>query len=178
MEQNPTWASTLGDRRWNDRWEDASLAAIQGRHEHDLGVIVRLKKIDRSRLSPKDQLNYDLFQKQYETNAEEHQYRWYLVPVNQSEGIQTVDELADALRFQTVKDYEDWIARLRALPVYMEQTIALMREGVRTRIVQPKVIMERIPAQIDKQLETCPERQRAFYKPFRAFRNRSLSQIG
>ena len=168
MEQNPTWASTLGDRRWNDRWEDASLAAIQGRHEHDLEVIVRLKKINRSRLSPKDQLNYDLFQKQYETNVEEHQYRWYLVPLNQREGIQTVDELADALRFQTVKDYEDWIARLRALPVYMDQTIALMREGVRTRIVQPKAVMERIPAQIDKQLAGTAEAS-AFYKPFRTF---------
>ncbi|MEO8427252.1 MAG: DUF885 domain-containing protein, partial [Verrucomicrobiota bacterium] len=168
MEQSPTWASSLGDRRWNDRWEDASLAAIQGRHEHDLGVLVRLKKINRSRLSPKDQLNYDLFQKQYETNIEEHQYRWYLVPLNQREGIQTVDELADALRFQTVKDYEDWIARLRSLPVYMDQTIALMREGVRTRIVQPKVVMERIPAQIDKQLVDTAEAS-AFYKPFRTF---------
>src|SRR4030095_9088052 len=116
----------------------------------------------------KDQLNYDLFQKQYETNVEEHQYRWYLVPLNQREGIQTVDELADALRFQTVKDYEDWIARLRALPIYMDQTIALMREGVRTRIVQPKVVMERVPAQIGKQLVDTAEAS-AFYKPFRTF---------
>ena len=144
MEQNPTWASQLGDRRWNDRWEDASLAAIEQRHGHASDVLARLKKIDRRKLSPKDQLNYDLFQKHYETATEEHAYHWYLAPLNQREGIQTADELADALRFETVKDYEDWIARLRSFPVYLDQTIALMREGIRERIVQSKIVMDQM----------------------------------
>ena len=42
MEQHPTWASTLGDRRWNDRWSDISLDAIVRRHEHNREVIVKL----------------------------------------------------------------------------------------------------------------------------------------
>ena len=168
MEQNPTWASQLGDRRWNDRWEDASLAAIEQRHGHASDVLARLKKIDRRKLSPKDQLNYDLFQKHYETATEEHAYHWYLAPLNQREGIQTADELADALRFETVKDYEDWIARLRSFPAYLDQTIALMREGIRERIVQPKIVMQRVPRQIDNQIVAAPEKS-PFYKPFQNF---------
>jgi uncharacterized protein (DUF885 family) len=168
LEQNPTMASQLGDRRWNDRWEDVSLAAIQRQHEHARDVLSRLKKIDRRKLSRADQLNGDLFQKEYETSIEEHQFRWYLVPLNQREGIQTADELADALRFGTVKDYEDWVARLRAFPAYLDQTITLMREGIHARILQPKVTMQRVPAQIDKQIVETPEKS-PFYKPFQDF---------
>jgi uncharacterized protein (DUF885 family) len=168
MEQAPTWASELGDRRWNDRWPDVSLAAIQQRHDHAHDALTRLEKIDRRKLSPLDQLNFDLFAKEQETSREEHQYRWHLVPLNQREGIQTADELADALRFETVKDYEDWIARLRTIPIYLDQTIALMREGIRERMVQPKITMQRVPGQIDKQIVDAPEAS-PFYKPFKKF---------
>ncbi len=74
------------------------------------------------------------------------------MPLNQRGGIQTQNELADSLRFETVKDYEDWIARMNAFPVYMDQTIALMREGIAAKMLLPKVIMQRMPAQIDKQI--------------------------
>jgi uncharacterized protein (DUF885 family) len=168
MEQNPTWASRLGDRRWNDRWEDLSLAAIERRQQHRLETLARLKTIDRARLTPADQLNYDLFKKDYETDVEQHQFRLYLMPVHQREGVQSSDELADALRFQNVKDYEDWIARLRAFPRLMEQTLALMREGVRGRMMWPKVVLQRVPAQLDKQIVARPE-DSPFYKPFREF---------
>jgi uncharacterized protein (DUF885 family) len=168
LQQNPTRASRLGDRRWNDRWPDVSLAAIKSRHEHDLEVLNQLVKIDRSKLSTADQLNYDLFKKDYENSIEEYQYRWFLVPLNQRGGIQTENELADSLRFETVKDYEDWIARLKAFPLYMEQTIALMREGIAAHMVLPKVIMQRIPAQIDKQIVASAD-QSLFYKPFKHF---------
>ncbi|HKO96933.1 MAG TPA: DUF885 domain-containing protein [Pyrinomonadaceae bacterium] len=168
LQQSPTRASQLGDRRWNDRWTDLSLAAIKARHEHDQVVLQQLAKIDRSKLSSSDQLNYDLFKKGYETDIEAYKYRWYLAPLNQRGGIQTQNELADSLRFETVKDYEDWIARLKAFPVYMDQTIALMSEGIKARVLLPKVIMQRVPAQIDRQLVEKPE-DSLFYKPFKRF---------
>jgi len=168
LQQDPTRASRLGDRRWNDRWGDVSLTAIKSRHDHDLEVLRQLATIDRGRLSTADQLNYDLFRKGYESSVEEYQYRWYLIPLNQRGGIQTENELADSLRFETVKDYEDWVARLKAFPVYMEQTIALMHEGIAAHMVLPKVIMQRIPAQIDKQIVAHAD-ESLFYKPFKRF---------
>src|SRR5215467_9538785 len=64
-QQSPESASERGDRRWNDRWSDQTLAAIAQRNQHYQDVLVRLSKIDRSKLSAADQLNYDLFQKRY-----------------------------------------------------------------------------------------------------------------
>ena len=116
LEQHPTWASRLGDRRWNDRWEDRSLDSIDRQHSHNIEVLAKLKAIDREALSPSDQLNYDLFSKDYENEIEGHRYRWYLIPINQLWGVQNMDDLANALLFERVKDYDDWLARLRAFP--------------------------------------------------------------
>ena len=168
MEQHPRWASTLGDRRWNDRWEDRSLNAIEKRHGHNIEVLSKLRAIDRSALSPPDRLNYDLFLKDYQDEVEGHQYGWYLIPLDHRGGIQTADELADALRFETVKDFDDWLARLRAFPTYMEQTIVLMRDGIKARMILPKIVLGRIPAQIDHQIVTDPKAS-PFYKPFRHY---------
>jgi uncharacterized protein (DUF885 family) len=88
-----------------------------------------------------------------------------LLPVNQRGGIQTIDTLTEVLQFETAKDYADWIARMNSFPIYMDQTIGLMREGMRVGMKYPKVIMQRIPAQIDKQL-VDPE-QSGFYGPFK-----------
>jgi uncharacterized protein (DUF885 family) len=46
MEQNPGRASSMGDRRWNDRWSDQSLEAIKKREEHATAALARLKKFD------------------------------------------------------------------------------------------------------------------------------------
>lgn len=168
LSQNPTRASSMGDRRWNDRWRDMSLEAIKRRYDHNVEVLAALAKIDRSKLSPRDQLNYDLFKRDYENSVEEFKFRWYLVPLNQRGGIQTEDELSSSLRFETVKDYEDWIARLKAFPVYMDQHIEVMREGIKARMLLPRVIMNRIPAQIDKQIVAHAD-QSGFYRPFKRF---------
>jgi len=168
MEQNPTWASSLGDRRWNDRWPDVSLEAVEKRHAHDREVLVKLRSIPRSRLSAGPRLNYDLFEREYSTEIEGHAYRWHLIPLNQRGGIQTSDELAGELRFETVKDYEDWVARLGGFAAYMDQTIALMRAGIRARMVLPKVVLERIPAQIEKQIVDDPGTS-PFFRPLLRF---------
>jgi len=168
MRQDPEWASNLGDRRFNDRWSDKSMEAIVRAEEHNKETLGRLTKIDRAALPAADRLNYDLFVKRIEKNQERHRFHQYLIPLNQRDGIQTTSELGESLRFETVKDYEDWLARLNAFPALMDQTIALMRQGIRERIVHPKVIMQRLPAQIDKQIVDDPV-QSPYYKPFRQF---------
>jgi uncharacterized protein (DUF885 family) len=168
LEQHPTWASRLGDRRWNERWEDRSLDSIARQHSHNIEALAKLKAIDRDALSASDQLNYDLFAKDCENAIEEHRYRWYLMPINQLWGVQNMDDLARALPFERLKDYEDWLARLRGFPTYIEQTIVLMREGIRQRMILPKIVLERIPAQIDHQIVNDPK-DSPFYKPFMQF---------
>ena len=168
MEQSPVRASFMGDRRWNDRWGDQSLDAIRKREEHAKDALVRLKKFDRAQFSAADQLNYDLFKKDLEQDIEGDKFHSYLMPITQRGGIQTLDELGDRLRFETLKDFEDWVARLRAFPTLMDQNIALMKEGAKTHVMWPKIVLNRVPAQIDKQLVAKPE-DSPFFKPFKKF---------
>lgn len=168
LQDNPTFASSLGDRRYNDRWGERSLASYERREARARQALAVLSHINRNALLPADKLNYDLFKDETENDIERFKYRLYLLPVSQSDGIQTSDQLADRLRFETVKDYEDWIGRLRAFPELMEQTIALMREGVRARIMQPKILMQRVPRQLDAQTPARPD-DSPFFKPFTQF---------
>src|SRR5437588_11317078 len=68
MEQSPARASSMGDRRWNDRCGDQSLEAIHKREAHTRDALERLKKFDRGQLPPADQVNYDLFKKDLEND--------------------------------------------------------------------------------------------------------------
>jgi uncharacterized protein (DUF885 family) len=168
MQDRPEEASEMGDRRWNDQWMDMSLEAYSRRDQHDKEVLAELAKIDRKSLNKTDQLNYDLFQKRFQDRVEQYKFHWFLMSFNQREGPQTSDELGDSLRFDSLKDYSDWLARMRTFPVHLDQEIALLRQGIHERMVHPRIIMERIPAQIDKQIVSDPT-QSGFYKPFRHF---------
>ena len=168
LAQNPGFASFLGDKRYNDRWTDLSLTAIAARHEHDQQTLAQLVRINRAQLSAADQLNYDLFKKDLDTSIEGYQFRGFLLPVNQRGGVQAQDELAELLRFNSIKDYENWIKRLNALPQVIEQTTALMRLGMREKILWPRVVLERVTAQIDKQVVADAE-QSPFYAPLKTF---------
>ena len=166
LETSPTFASYLGDKRYNNRWSDQSLNAIKSHNQHRIETLANLKKINRTALSDKDKLNFDLFQKDLESALDNFKTQLYLLPINQRGGIQTSDELAEFIQFQTVKDYEDWIARLNAFPVLMEQNLALMKEGKANGMIWSKQVLTRVPAQIDKQIVATAE-QSSFYAPFK-----------
>lgn len=168
LEQNPVFASLLGDRRWNDRWEDLSLTAIKEREDHVRATLARLRGIDRNALAPADQLNYDLFLNDTQAEFKASELRLYLLPISQRGGIQLSDGIAEQLRFETVKDYEDWIARLNAFPRLTSQTMTLMREGMKSKMLWPKVVMERVLDQMVRQLFAKPE-DSGYFKPFLHF---------
>lgn len=168
LRQSPEQASYVGDRRYNDRWSDMSLAAIAQREAADRKALERLQAFDREALSEADKLHYDVMLWDLRNAVERQKYREYLRPVSQRGGVQNAEEMAEVLPFATVKDYEDWLSRMRALPTLVEQTTVLMREGVKARNTPPRVLMQRVPAQIKAQLVDDPARS-PFFKPFSRF---------
>ena len=166
LQRDPVFASSLGDKRYQDRWADESLAAKERAHQEDEALMAALKAILPSELNAVDQVNYRLFERALADRMERYRLRWHLVPLNQRGGIQTAEQIADEIRFETVQDYRAWLARIDAFPVYMDQTIQLMRAGIEARLVHARIIMERIPAQIDAQIVADPADSR-FFKPFR-----------
>ena len=134
LSQDPVGASYLGDRRWNDRWPDISSDALAARHAHRESVLKELAAIAREQLPATDRTSYDIFKYQSEMAVEGFQHRYHLIRTTTTDGVQNSEQIVDALRFQTIKDYDDWLARLDAFPTYVEQNIALMRQGLKTNV--------------------------------------------
>jgi uncharacterized protein (DUF885 family) len=152
LEDSPVFASFLGDRRWNDSWGDNSIESIAASNARDVAVLERLAAIDRAALPQDEQVNYDLFQREYRDRVEGFGYRGFLITFNQRGGVQTLNQVSDSLRFTEVQDYRDWNARLRGVGEVVAQTIALSRIAIDEGRMQPRVIMQRIPPQIEAQL--------------------------
>jgi uncharacterized protein (DUF885 family) len=167
LAENPLEASALGDPRYNDRWPDESLEAYARRHKADVDAARRLEAIDRDQLTVADRLNYDLFRRDLDNRIEADGYRTFLMPLDHQGGIQSAaDLLTRSVRMTQPKDFEAYIARLEAFGRYTDQTIGLLRQGIKEGRVQPRVLMERLPRQLEQQIVEKPE-DSAFYAPMR-----------
>lgn len=166
LRENPLMASYLGDRRYNDKLPDLSPAAFERQAQALRDSLATLERIDRSKLSPADQLNFDLYRRELRVAIDALAFPSHRLAVDQRGGVHLLAvQMAPALRFETAKDYADWIARLRAYGTLVDQNITLLREGMATGWVAPKAVMQRVPAQIAAQRVAAPE-DSSFYKPF------------
>ena len=171
LQDNPRAASYLGDKRFNAKWADLTLKALAQRDTQYRRWIDRANRVDPKTLSPEDQLNRELFKRLYQDRLDTYRFMAHLRAVDQlnySSGILTANEMTEVIDFQSVRDYEDWLARLRSMDRYVDDTIALMREGIRRRNVQPRIITERVAKQLEAHLVDDPTRS-AFYQPFKQF---------
>lgn len=170
MREHPTWASELGDLRYASRWPDVSLGHLREADAHDRAAAARLAALHARDLSPEDELSYRLYERKLAETIRAQPFHLETLAVNQRGGLQTVDEVADALPFKTDRDFADWNARLRAFGTYTDQTIALLAEGVRLGMTHPRVVMDRVTRQIDAQasdaIASDPQRS-PFFAPYR-----------
>ncbi len=166
---NPEWATRLGDNRYNDRLNDVSFAAVQKRQDEQRSLLETVKSIKREKLSPNDQLNYDLFRQRIERDIAGYSYLTHLMPMDQMGGIQIgFADLPDYMPYKTVQDYENYLARLKAFPAKVEQIIELMQRGIQTNWVPPRIVLrsvsDQIKAQYDQEIDNSP-----LWKPFQEF---------
>jgi prolyl oligopeptidase len=168
LKEWPTFASSLGDKRYNRVWNDLSFEAITRRQAHARDVLAELDQFSLAELSPEQRLNARLFREQLVMEIDGFRFHSEYVPIDQRGGLQDQHSVSETISFDSVTDFEDWLARLQAFPLLVEQTTALMRAGMAAGIVQPKVVMQRIPAQLAQQVVEDPT-ESPFYQPFQQF---------
>ncbi len=149
---NPLFASRLGDRRFDARWPDLSIEAIERRQQDQREFLDRLSTIDGTRLDESARLNYDLFRRELQNDLEAWRFRGYLMPVHHRGGVQNLDATAETLRLATVGDYENWLERMAGVQKYIAQTMDLQERGRRAGYMPPAILMQRVPEQIAAQL--------------------------
>ncbi len=163
--ENATYSGYPGQ---NDRWTDLSVAAIK-RRQADFGSELKVvRAINRTRLNPADQLSYDIFKRGVEEFIAGMRFPGDVLQITQLGGPQTSASTIGSMPATTVKDYADIIARLRALPTVVDQTIALLDSGIRIGVTPPRITLRDVPGQIRDLIPEDPLKS-ALLAPFTSF---------
>ena len=166
MSQHPEYLTYRGDRSGNDRWTDMSLAAHIERDNQRGEFQRRLQAIEITALSEDNQLNYRMFQRRLEGARKEQALGLNLMSLNMRDGPQHQYTVLEYTPMQDEVDNRNWLARMQALPTLLAQYRELLEEGVSFERVQPRAVMERVPAQLDNSIADSPEYS-PFYRPFK-----------
>lgn len=148
LEHDPEFATSVGDKRYNDRLDDHSAAAYNEELARGFSYISRLSLIDTTGLSEQEQLSKDLMLRHLVEQQEEAIYKPWEMPVNQFAGIQVdLPQLQTMAPFASVKDYDDYIARMHAVPTAFQQVTDSIEAGIADSRTPPKFLLEKVLTQ-------------------------------
>ncbi|HTV03008.1 MAG TPA: DUF885 domain-containing protein [Luteitalea sp.] len=168
LRESPVFATSVGDHRFDERLSTETTADEQRRGRESQQFLDRLAGIDRATLTPRGLVDADMLRAQLEDRVASVRFREYLVPINADSGFHSGFALMpQSLRLADAKDYDNYIARLRAFPRYMDEHIARMREGLQAGITVPKVALTGADTSV---LPLMPDDPTAspLYRPFKA----------
>jgi uncharacterized protein (DUF885 family) len=169
MRTSPIYASILGDKRYNDKLDDFSQQAIDDNLEQTRLFLSRFEAIDTTGFPEQEALNKDLMVRDLKMGLEGARFKPWEMPVNQFSGIHIdAPQLVSILSFENVKDYEDYITRLKLLPQLFDQTIEQMRKGLAEGRMPPKILLEKVVTQANGIATMSPD-QSPFIHPFDKF---------
>ena len=153
----PERATAFGDYRYNDKLADHSLAAIAEHHKTDEAFLARLKAIPTTGFTDQDQLSHDLMVRVLQQRITDYDLKEYEMPINQQNGIHTnLADLPLSVPFDSVKHYEDYVARLHQIPRVLGQTTEVLRAGMRDKLMPVRFLLEKIPGQCEGIIEADP----------------------
>ena len=153
----PERATAFGDYRYNDKLTDYSLDAIAQRHKTDEGFLGRLEAIPSTGFSEQDQLSHDLMVRVLGQRIADFDLKEYEMPINQFNGIHTgLADLPLSAPFASVKQYEDYIARLHQVPRVFSQTTEALRAGMKDKLMPVRFLLEKIPVQCQGIIDADP----------------------
>jgi uncharacterized protein (DUF885 family) len=161
----PERATAYGDYRYNSQLNQVSLADISRLHVEADRFLARLKAISTDGMGDKDLLSHRILEHQLEREDVDYSLKNYEMPVNQQNGAHIrLADLPNAVPFDSVPHYEDYISRLHQIPRVLEQTTEVMKQGEKDGLMPPKFLLEKLPGQCDGIIAANP-----FLEPTKKF---------
>jgi uncharacterized protein (DUF885 family) len=169
LRTQPELATQVGDDRYNDRLSDFSDKAIADDLEHTRQALARFEAIDITGFPEQETLNHALMVRSLREALDSAPFKNWEMPATQFGGIHLgYASLAFDSPFRKVKDYEDYVSRLRQIPRVLDQAMGHMRDGLRDHRMPPKYLLEKVSSQAqeiaDDSLDKSP-----FTEPLRTF---------
>ncbi|WP_168205397.1 DUF885 domain-containing protein [Bythopirellula goksoeyrii] len=169
LRESPLFATATGDRRFNDQLGEVSLADAERRNKAEQEFLNQLKAVDAQKLSTDDQINHAILVRLLNDDLAEYRFGTHLMPITQRNGFHiSFPQLYRDVPLESLVDYENYLARLRAFPQYTDGHLELMRAGVASGKVLPAVVLEGWETAIDAQIVADPEHSTLF-EPFKKF---------
>ena len=153
----PERATAFGDYRYNDKLAEYSIDAIVQRHKTDEAFLSRLEAIPSAGFSDQDQLSHDLLSRVLGQRIADFDLKEYEMPINQQNGIHTgLADLPLSVPFTSVKQYEDYIARLHQIPRVLSQITEVLRAGMKDKLMPVRFLLEKLPVQCQGIIDADP----------------------
>ena len=169
LKHNPEMASSMNDKRYNDQISDYSVKAYHENLAREQDLLMKLAAIDDTGFTDQEKISRELLMRRLAMGEEESEFKPWEMPVTQMDGIQTTyPRLVAQLSFTTVKDYDDWIARLHLIPTAFDQVTTNMSIGMDDNRVPPKYLLEKVLVQVQQLAGQKPE-ESPFALPLKKF---------
>lgn len=169
LRTSPLYASFLGDKRWNAELDDFSQAAIDKDLQEVQKFVARFELIDTTGFPKQEALNKRLMVRDLKAQLEGARFKPWEMPVDQQNGVQVfLPQLVLVLSFQDIKDYQDYISRLKQMPRFLDQTVIQMKKGMADKLMPPRFILDKVADQADG-IATQKPPESPFAQPFKTF---------
>ena len=149
LDENPLFASYVGDKRANDKINSNSISQFNEERQSEIDSLNELYEIDQSKLSEENKLNFKLKEFGHKSSIGLTDFPIYYLRLNQRGGIQSFYETGNRLVYNTKDDYFDWLSRLKQFPANIINSLEINKEGLSKGITQPKLITQGVVTQID-----------------------------
>lgn len=169
LQLNPLQSTFVGETRYNDQLPDFFSAEFRNRAEaFTKEWLAKAQAIGSEGLGGQDLISYEIFVRERELEIAGNRFPDWQMPLNQFTNLAgffaQLGSGTSAQPFKTVKDYDNWLARAGQFPTLMDSLMASMREGMKSGVVQPKVLMEKVLPQLDALIKDKPE-DTLFWQP-------------
>lgn len=166
LKEDPFFATSVGRHEYNDRVPSATLADLERQNAQTKAFLAELAAVDRSKLPTGEVVNYDIFKRQLVNGIEGFELGDYQMPFNADSGFHTgLARMPEEIPLATVKDYDNYLSRLKALPRFMHEQIELMRMGIRRGMTVPRATLDGYENTIAAHVLDDPTKS-VFWAPF------------